>query len=153
VRLRHVIDDGAVFYLNGAEIYRVGMTNPVTSTTPAERVVSDAVYEGPFELSVTNLVSGTNLLAVEVHQNGATSSDIVFGVALEALLLPSQLPLPNAVLSIARQGDRVVLSWSATGMTLETANEPGGPWIPLTGATSPVTNTPSPPAQFFRLRE
>ncbi|MDB6032452.1 MAG: CotH protein [Verrucomicrobiales bacterium] len=84
LQLSHVIDDGAVVYLNGVEIWRIGLAaGPVTYGTFASRLVTDGVYEGPFTVPATSLVQGTNVLAVEVHQNGATSSDITFGLALD----------------------------------------------------------------------
>jgi len=86
-----VIDDGAVFYLNGAEIYRVGMTNPIATATPRP-LRGRCAYEGPFPLTVTNLLPGLNLLAAEVHQVSAGSSDVVFGAQLDSLLVPSQMP-------------------------------------------------------------
>src|SRR5215204_3628050 len=80
------VDDGAVFYLNGIEIQRVGMpAGTVTYGTAASRSVSDATAADLFFVSgspLTNLVVGDNVLAVEVHQITATSSDIVFGSAL-----------------------------------------------------------------------
>jgi hypothetical protein len=82
----NLIDDGAVFYLNGVEVQRVGMAaTPVTYTDFATRTMGDATTFDVFTLSgdwLTNLVTGNNVLAVEVHQINATSSDIVFGTAL-----------------------------------------------------------------------
>ena len=82
----NLIDDGAVFYLNGVEVQRVGMAaTPVTYNDLATRTVGDATTFDVFYVSgdaLTNLVTGTNVLAVEVHQAAATSSDIVFGTAL-----------------------------------------------------------------------
>ena len=84
----NLIDDGAVFYLNGVEVQRVGMAaGPVSYTNLASRTVNDATTFDIFSISgdwLTNLVSGSNVLAVEVHQVNATSSDIVFGTALIA---------------------------------------------------------------------
>ncbi len=78
-----VVDDGAVFYLNGQEVYRLGMTaGAVDFGSFASRLVGDAAYEGPFVVPATGLKSGDNLLAVEVHQNNLGSSDIVFGTDL-----------------------------------------------------------------------
>src|SRR5207237_9348376 len=42
----------------------------------------DASTDHVFTIPAANLVAGTNLLAVEVHQTGTSSSDIVFGTAL-----------------------------------------------------------------------
>ena len=81
--LSTVIDDGAVFYLNGQEIYRLRMpVGAITYDTLTSAGVGDAVFEGPFLLPGSALVSGDNVLAVEVHQSSTTSSDIVFGMTL-----------------------------------------------------------------------
>lgn len=84
LKLSTVTDDGAVFYLNGQEIYRQRMAaGPVAYATLTSGGVGDAVYEGPFILPGTALLSGDNVLAVEVHQSSVGSSDIVFGMTLE----------------------------------------------------------------------
>lgn len=154
LRLRPVVDDGAVFWLNGAELLRVGLTNqPVGFTTRASRAVGLASYEGPFDLPGTSLVPGKNLLAAEVHQADATSPDVVFGMALEALVLPSQLPVTNAALAIANQSNTVRLVWTEPGLTLETATSLLGPWRPQPNANSPLTITPTNGTTFFRLRQ
>jgi hypothetical protein len=83
LRLRHVIDDGAVVYLNGAEVWRIGMpAGPIAHTTFAARSIDNAGYEGPFPIPSGALVRGINVLAVEVHQNSGASSDITFGLEL-----------------------------------------------------------------------
>jgi len=85
LRLRHVIDDGGIVYLNGAEVLRTGMpAGSASFSTLATRTVGDAVYEGPFAISTASLAQGENVLAVEVHQSANNSSDIVFGLSLEA---------------------------------------------------------------------
>ena len=84
-----VVDDGAVFYLNGVELFRLGMpTGPVSSSTLASREVFNAVFDGPFTLPAHNLAAGDNVFAVEVHQIDPTSSDVVFGMTLD-LSIPS----------------------------------------------------------------
>jgi hypothetical protein len=84
LRLSAVLDDGAVFYLNGTEVLRLGVgPGDVNYATPANRVVGDAVFEGPFLIPSDALVQGDNVFAVEVHQVNATSSDIVFGMTLD----------------------------------------------------------------------
>ncbi|MBN2129269.1 MAG: lamin tail domain-containing protein [Sedimentisphaerales bacterium] len=80
-----LIDDGAVFYLNGQEVLRLGMPEgPVEPDTRADRGVSNAAYEGPFVLPTNALLRGDNVIAVEVHQTSSTSSDVVFGMQLDA---------------------------------------------------------------------
>jgi hypothetical protein len=85
--LNHYVDDGAVFYLNGAEIYRYGINaNPAYATNLANFNIGVPTNAGPIVLVATNLVVGTNILAVEVHQvfPPPASRDLVFGMELVA---------------------------------------------------------------------
>ena len=84
LRLRQVVDDGLVIYLNGSELHRMGVPGGQNYGTFADRTVGDAGYEGPFILSAANLLPGTNVLAVEVHQVNAGSTDVVLGLELIA---------------------------------------------------------------------
>lgn len=86
VVLDQILDDGAVYYLNGKEIGRPGMpAGEITKDTLAERGVATAEEEqAVLTLPANLLVRGTNILAAEVHQVSAQSSDIVFGVRLTA---------------------------------------------------------------------
>ena len=79
--LQTVIDDGAIVYLNGVEILRLRMPpGPVDHFTLSEGSMGNAILEGPFEVSPSLLMPGTNTLAAEVHQASMGSSDIVFGL-------------------------------------------------------------------------
>ena len=82
-RLRTLVDDGAVVYINGIEAVRVGMPpGPITYNTLATRSM-EAVFEGPFLIPPSLFVPGRNVIAVEVHQGQVASGDVVFGLALE----------------------------------------------------------------------
>jgi hypothetical protein len=86
--LRPLVDDGAVYYLNGREIYRQNMpTSEVFYPTLASPGVATPAFSGPFTVAVSNLVSGVNLLAVEVHQFtlNPIAADMAFG--LEASMI------------------------------------------------------------------
>ena len=101
-----VVDDGAVFYINGAEAYRLGMeAGNVEYGTLASRSVGDATAEGPFTISADSLVNGDNVIAVEVHQQKIDSSDIVFGLALNAEITTHL----RAVSASLEAGESVVL--------------------------------------------
>jgi hypothetical protein len=97
LQLTTEIDDGAIFYLNGVEVYR-------TPTMPAGTVdyqtlsgsVGNATVAGPFTIPHASLVVGTNVLAVEVHQTSTNSSDIVFGMQLDVLENTASLGTPYA---------------------------------------------------------
>jgi len=72
---RPIVDDGAVIYLNGVEIYRLNMpTGAVTYATLAASAIQNAGYSGPFSIASSNLVVGQNVLAVEVHQTTTTTN-------------------------------------------------------------------------------
>jgi hypothetical protein len=85
--LRLIRDDGAVVYINGTEVARSNMpAGAITSTTfastnvaaPADRAFND------FTIPTNVLVTGTNTIAVEVHQNYRASTDLAFDLALIA---------------------------------------------------------------------
>lgn len=82
--LRLLRDDGAVVYLNGAEVYRSNMPGgTVAYTTLASSAIDNNTFYTT-TLSAGLLASGTNVLAVEIHQANATSSDISFNLELTA---------------------------------------------------------------------
>jgi hypothetical protein len=88
LQIRHVIDDGAVFYLNGTELPRYNMpTGLITNSTTATENILDSDYRGPIPLPPSLIVPGTNVLAVEVHQNRVSSADVIFGLVLEGLII------------------------------------------------------------------
>ncbi len=83
--LRLLRDDGAVVYLNGNEIFRSNMPGGViTNGTLASSSVSGSAESAFLTALVdaTNLVTGANVLAVEVHQSAPDSSDISFDLQL-----------------------------------------------------------------------
>jgi len=85
LRLNAIVDDGAVFYLNGVEVLRQNMpTGAVTYATSASTNVAGAAYSGLIPIPASSLVAGVNVLAVEVHQAAGDTSDILFGAELIA---------------------------------------------------------------------
>ncbi|HMC28091.1 MAG TPA: lamin tail domain-containing protein, partial [Verrucomicrobiae bacterium] len=92
-----IIDDGAVYYLNGKEIARVRMpAGMIGYKTGASQNVRDPVEElNAFTIDPKLLLSGTNLLAVEVHQDRTNSSDVAFAMRLRAFTGSSSAILLN----------------------------------------------------------
>lgn len=79
-------DDGAVVYLNGHEIIRTNMPQGgVSYNTFANATVGDERNPNGYQIDPNYLVKGTNVLAAEIHQANATSSDIAFEFSLEAV--------------------------------------------------------------------
>jgi hypothetical protein len=90
LKLDLAVDDGAVFYLNGSEVYRHNMPGGTVSySTLAATQVGDAPLLTGIVLSATNLVRGTNVLAVEVHQAIASDAGMAFGAGLTAEVFSS----------------------------------------------------------------
>lgn len=90
-----VRDDGVRVHLNGVELFRDNLpAGPVSFTTLAP-VAAPEGLTGPEPIwglvSSTNLVPGSNVLAVEIHQTLPESSDISFDLELTAV--PAN-PLP-----------------------------------------------------------
>jgi len=158
------IDDGAVFYLNGTEIYRENMAAPPTlisnlSIATASNCGGDATCTVVFAVSgnlLTNLVPGDNVLAVEVHNASAKGSDVTFGSALSY----SHPFTPVPELQVLRSGNAVTIYWNGAGFTLQQADELNSTtdWLDVPG---PVTSspyfldgtTPISRSRFYRLRQ
>ncbi len=103
----HVIDDSAVFYINGAEAGRLNLPEGlVTYDTLSPASVNNATYGGPLDLAITNVVAGDNVLAVEVHQTSPTSSDVVFGIRLDAVVLTNNPALAGVVINEVMANNR-----------------------------------------------
>ncbi len=76
-------DDGAVVYINGTEAFRTNMpTGTIAHTTLAGGAIGSETTYFPFSAPASLLVEGTNVIAVEVHQSGGTSSDVSFDLDL-----------------------------------------------------------------------
>ena len=84
-------DDGAVVYLNELELFRSNMpTGPVNYRTLAATSVGGGAESTfyPVTVSVSNLLNGLNILAVEVHQSATNSSDVSFDLRLSGVRPP-----------------------------------------------------------------
>lgn len=84
--LRVQRDDGVVVYLNGSEVWRSNMPQgPITFNALASAAVGgtdETTFFGT-NLSSVGLVEGVNVVAVELHQSSATSSDLGFDLELQ----------------------------------------------------------------------
>jgi len=84
--LNIVRDDGAVVYLNGTEVFRTHMPGgPIYFDTLASQPAVDGDGESTFFDATVDpalLVEGANVMAVEIHQQNVSSSDISFNLRL-----------------------------------------------------------------------
>ncbi|PBQ31867.1 hypothetical protein CNR22_08820 [Sphingobacteriaceae bacterium] len=77
------VDDGFVVYVNGTEAFRDNMaTGAVNYTTLSTGTSDDGQTVRTRTVSASTFSSGTNVIAVEVHQNALNSSDETFELNL-----------------------------------------------------------------------
>jgi hypothetical protein len=87
--LRLQRDDGAVVYLNGAEVFRSNMpAGTIGHLTQASGGAGDENAFYSANVAASNLAAGANVLAVEIHQSSGSSSDISFNLQLIGTLAP-----------------------------------------------------------------
>jgi len=153
--IRLMRDDGAVVYINGAEIRRDNLPllpAPIGYLTNALGAVGGTDEFAFF--STTNTVAlnnGTNIIAVEVHQNNATSSDLSFDLELiantvqglaftnfAAPFVQSQSPVAGATVS-SLASVQVTFSESVTGVNASDFLVNGVPASSLSGGGSSYT--------------
>lgn len=128
-------DDAAVIHVNGAEVWRdqnLPSTGAINFNTPAQVALGGADESEwiPFALNPAVLNSGTNIIAIEVHQNSATSSDLALDFELTGTLL-----LPRDT-RIAISGSTLLWPLEAGWLSVYTTTNltPPVAWSPVTGS-------------------
>ena len=116
--LRLLRDDGAIVYLNGAEVLRSNMPGGAVSSSMLASTTVVGADESAFvtaAISPTLLVAGSNVIAVELHQSEVTSSDLSFDLELLGGSAPAvvrgpylQLGTPDSVVVRWRTGTPVI---------------------------------------------
>jgi hypothetical protein len=148
LQLSQVLDDGSIVWLNGQLLSTVRMTAPAAYATLAGGSTEPHPVESA-DVPTAALKYGDNVLAVEVHQSGTASSDLVFGAELTATVSRCVPPL-----FITRSGaDQATLTWpegAFPGYRLESAPTATGPWSSLAGSSGVTVSTAS-ANRFFRL--
>jgi hypothetical protein len=119
LELEALIDDGAIFYLNGKEIGRMNMPSGAVGYSYTNL---NALNEGAF-LPVTDarivpgaLVAGENTMCVQVHQANNTSSDLSFDMRLRGRRTVVNSPVylaPGEQVVKSRAYDAASGGWSA----------------------------------------
>jgi formylglycine-generating enzyme required for sulfatase activity len=137
IRCRMRVDDGAVVYLNGHEVWRYLMPNGnISSLTLATGTVQD---EGKWQrrpIPSDLLTQGENWIAVEVHQAGASSSDLRFDFDLECGDSSEQF----------NEGKGFVISLAkGVAMAFE--------WIPPGSVSMPMTDPREVGVSFMEIRD
>ena len=98
------LTDGAVYYVNGAQVASVRMpSGAVTYSTPAAATNSPVGQTDVFGIDGAILQSGDNIMEVETHQAPNSAADMVFGMSLTGaarypvLIVSTNLPASQAV--------------------------------------------------------
>jgi hypothetical protein len=115
LKLSVLRDDGAVIYLNGTEVFRTNMPpGSISHTTLANFDVSGADESAFIDYSINPalLVSGNNVIAVEIHQYTRTSVDLSFDFQLTGTDLPSCDP-PTTLSANNISAISADLNWNA----------------------------------------
>ena len=154
--------DGAVVRLNGQEMFRTNLPSgqvAYTNLALATMTGYTAHIFYPTNIAVTSLPTGTNLVAVEIHQSSVTNSTLGFDMEL----IGSGYLLPTPSLAITQSGSNVLLNWPVTNgysfNLFSTTNlAAAGSWTMTAGPVNTnggqivVTQSPDTSTKFFRLQ-
>lgn len=159
VTLSNLIDDGAVFYLNGTELGRIAMPTGTTSyrtfAVRQDDIASNGHGVERLSIASAQLLQGLNLIAVEVHQGGDTSPDLIFGSMMHVFVPSEPLP-PGPEMHIAYLNGEVTIMWEGTGFKLEFSDRADAPdafWSPVIPQANPYRASANAAKRFYRLRK
>ena len=140
-------DDGARIFINSNAVFTTPATFPPTAATG-----DDGTMYFRANISPTNLVAGQNIIAVELRQDNAGSSDISF----DLMLWGQEGAVVGPPLTITTDGERVTVSHGGVaGYRLQRSADIGSPasWMDVPGnplsLNFNITSQPGP--LFFRL--
>lgn len=114
--LVYVVDDGAVFYVNGVEVARTNISGAPTDSSPADSEVVYPMFSSVITIPPGILHAGANVLAVELHQAATGPSDALLGATLDVTETPPILS--GATLKV----DKIAAA-TATTFSLDLRND------------------------------
>ncbi|MFN5983873.1 MAG: purple acid phosphatase family protein [Fluviicola sp.] len=107
-------DDGAVVYVNGTEVFRSNMPNgSISYSTFAPSTISfggEDSYEN-FAFSPGLLINGNNTIAVEIHQDEPSSSDISFNMSMLGSTNPQVIQVSREPYLNTGTSNSIVIRW------------------------------------------
>lgn len=124
--LNFTVDDGFIIYVNGNEAGRYNMpSGSVNYNTFASTYAPGNPDTGSLTISSGHFHSGVNVIAVEVHNNSATSTDLLWDASLvsSAISKPTTFYSTNAEINLP-DGD-ICLTAIYKEMTQQEKNEMG----------------------------
>lgn len=140
-------DDGVAVYLNGQNFYRNNLpSGTLAFSLFATNCTDDGAIVQSATLSLAALVNGVNVIAVEVHQSSASSSDLVFDLQLAAN------PAAAVLLKQTLLGNGLALYWEDPTFNLEESSALPGGWTPVTPSGSVHLFQPAGGSRFYRLK-
>ena len=117
--LHGLFDDGWIVYLNGTEVNRESMPGDAVNFSTLA-LIHEAEYWEIIDLTAPAkvlLTAGTNVIAIELHQSTATSSDLVFDAELEAGSdkIVHAAPINGGLWKYNASGADLGTAWKETG--------------------------------------
>ena len=140
-------DDGARIFINSNAVFTTPAAFPPTGAAG-----DDGTVYFRANISPTNLVAGQNIIAVEVRQNNASSSDLSF----DLMIWGQEGPVLGPPLTITTDGVTATVSHGGVaGYRLQRSSDIGSPanWMDVPGNPLSVNFTiaSQPGPLFFRL--
>ncbi len=126
------VDDSAVIYLNGNEIVRRNLPEGELSSSTEALVATaqpEETYFNDYNLPPDFLISGTNVLAVEVHQISQTSVDMRLDLSLKGIQFTEVSTL-----------DSVTYTQQITDVPLARSPDDPSVWVQLDRSTPGAAN-------------
>jgi Big-like domain-containing protein len=147
-------DDGIAVHVNSSAVWidrMTGATPPIPFDTLADSPAVGGADENTYFFSTNAnsiFVPGQNIIAVEIHQQSLTSSDIGF----DMMIFSAAPGCPNPSISHGPGAGQLTISWSGSGQ-LYSSTVVDGPYTTLASPTSPYIFTPSGSSpRFFVVR-
>ena len=145
----NLVDDGCAIYLNGT--FAGGVRAPATYNAAT---LFTGGTEGALEVVTINsslLRLGQNTIAVEVHQSGAASTDMIFGMKLVSITPQNAVITSHPTNLTVSVGDPASFSVRATGGPLTYRWQRNGVNLAATTATLSIANVQTGNAGDYRV--
>jgi hypothetical protein len=134
VELSLLRDDGAIVYINGVEIVRSNMPSTAVNYLSFASAATDGDNEYVFfkyRIPKSVFVNGVNTIAVELHQNNKTSSDLGFDMEIKEGLAFTSCPA-NISINASPSSCSATTSYTAATLVLPAPTT----YYAFTGATT-----------------
>ena len=121
-----------------------GMTLYLTAST-----ISGATYNWTGPNNFVSMIQNPSIVNASPNASGVYSVTATVAGLTSTPGIVAVTVNPPLIFSIRTASGNLVLNWPYG--TLQSATNVFGPWINMSGATSPLTNAPNTPQQFYRV--